>query len=87
MHIRFFNRFHRSRKEPKSQIYHGKHQHFDYRVIGALMVDGWYMRVQILDNGQRLRKYRDDARAYPDFESLRIAGVVIAHEMMAMLEA
>jgi hypothetical protein len=87
VHIRFFQKLHRPRNEPASQIFHGKHRHFDYRVIGSLIAGGWYMRVQILSNGRRIRKYRDDTRAYPDFESLRIAGVIIAHEMMARLDA
>lgn len=83
MHIRQFRRLQTGR-EANAKVFHGKHGGYDFRIVGTLLNDGWKMQICILSGMERVAEYRH-IEAYDNADALRIAGLVIAHEMIGRL--
>ncbi|KAF1041936.1 MAG: hypothetical protein GAK35_03008 [Herbaspirillum frisingense] len=73
------------RRGDRSQIHHARQGGYEIRVIGRACEQGWWLEVQVRHGGRPMFRQREKTHLYPDFNSLRVAGLLVAYDVIDRL--
>lgn len=66
-----------------SLTYTAQYRDYDISIVGLLMADGWHLSVQIHKWGRApMAVWREREKVYPDFNSVRTAGLLWSKEFI-----